>query len=150
MHFLIPLKKIDRIDKLKNQGYEIIFDPSGDGSCQFSAAVYFLCSSGFDCSANQLCEEVVDYLKTHRKTEEVQPYELFAGIPWSSYLNEMRLNRTYGNHITLDASHASNIVIWPGSSSQRQPRKRTTDNDFGTLCRGELRPLCLLKIRTKF
>ena len=150
MHFLIPLKKIDRIDKLKNQGYEIIFDPSGDGSCQFSAAVYFLCSSGFDCSANQLCEEVVDYLKTHKKNEEVQPYELFAGIPWSSYLNEMRLNRTYGNHITLDASHASNIFIWPGSSSQRQPRKRTTDNDFGTLCRGELRPLCLLKIRTKF
>ena len=54
--------KSDHIDMLKNQGYKIIFDPSGDGSCQFSAIAYFFCSSGFDCS-----EEVVDYLKTHRK-----------------------------------------------------------------------------------
>ena len=52
---------------LKNQGYEIIFNPSGDGSRQFSAIAYFLRSSGFDCSANQLHKEVVDYLKTHRK-----------------------------------------------------------------------------------
>ena len=51
-HFLIPLKKSDRINMLKYQGYEIIFDPSGDGSCQFSAIAYFLRSSGFDCSAN--------------------------------------------------------------------------------------------------
>ena len=51
-HFLIPLKKIDRIDMLKNQGYEIIFDLSGDGSYQFSAIENFLRSSGFDCSAS--------------------------------------------------------------------------------------------------
>ena len=102
-HFLIPLKQSDRIDMLKNQGYEIIFDPSGDGSCQFSATAYFFCSSGFDCSANQLREEVFDYLKAHRKNEEGQHNELFAGIPWSSYLNEMRLNGTFGDHVTLDA-----------------------------------------------
>ena len=40
-HFLMPLKKSDRIDMLKNQGYEIIFDASGDGSCQFSGILYF-------------------------------------------------------------------------------------------------------------
>ena len=61
--FLIQFKKNDRIDMFKNQIYEIIFDTSGDGSCQFGAIAYFLCSSGFDCSANQLREEVVDYLK---------------------------------------------------------------------------------------
>ena len=66
-NFLIPLKKNNRIDMLKNQGYVIIFDPSGDGSCQFSTIAHFLRSFGFDCSANQLREEVVDYLKTHRK-----------------------------------------------------------------------------------
>ena len=69
-NFLIPLKKSDRIDMLKNQGYVIIFDPSGDGSCQFSTIAYFLRSFGFDCSANQLREEVVDYLKTHRKNRK--------------------------------------------------------------------------------
>ena len=31
-HFLIPLKKSYHIDLLKNQGYKIIFDPSGDGT----------------------------------------------------------------------------------------------------------------------
>ena len=54
---------------LKNPGYKIIFDPSGDGSCQFSAIGYFLRSSGFDCSANQFCKEVVDYLKAQEKLE---------------------------------------------------------------------------------
>ena len=56
----------------------------------------FFCSSGFDCS-----EEVVDYLKTHRKNEEEKPYNLFEGNR-CSYLNEMHLNGTYGDHITLD------------------------------------------------
>ena len=61
--FLIQFKKNDRLDMFKNQIYEIIFDTSGDGSCQFGAIAYFLRSSGFDCSANQLREEVVGYLK---------------------------------------------------------------------------------------
>ena len=44
--------------------YDIILDPSGDGSCHFMAIAYFLRSSGFDKPfANQLREEVVDYLK---------------------------------------------------------------------------------------
>ena len=66
-HFLIPLKKSDRIDMVKIQGYEIVFDSSGDEICQFSAITYFLRSSGFDCSANQPRKEVVNYQKTHRK-----------------------------------------------------------------------------------
>ena len=61
-HFLIPLKEWSYWHAQKSKGYKIIFDPSGDGSCQFSAIAYFFSSSGFDCS-----EEVVDYLKTHRK-----------------------------------------------------------------------------------
>ena len=72
-HFLIPYKNSDRIDMLKNQGCEIIFDPLVDGSCQFSAIAYFLPSCGFHCSANQLREEVVDYLKIHRKYKEGHP-----------------------------------------------------------------------------
>ena len=112
-HFLIPPKKSDHTDMLKNQGYKIISDQSGNGSCQFSAIAYFLCLFGFYCSANQLCEEIVDYLKTQRKNEEGQPYELFAGIPWSSYLNEMRLNGTYGDHTSLAAiSRMYNVHIY--------------------------------------
>ena len=45
-----------------------------------------------------------------RKNEDGQPYELFGGIPWSSYLNEIRLNGTHGDHITLDSTSRINNV----------------------------------------
>ena len=102
--FSYHLKRVIVSTCSKIKDTRLFLDPSHDGSCHFSAIAYFLRSSGFDCSANQLRKEVVDYLKTHRKNEEGQPYELFAGVPWSSYLNEMRLNGTYGDHITLDAT----------------------------------------------
>ena len=38
-----------------------------------------------------------------RKNEDGQPYELFGDLPWSSYLNEIRLNGTHSDHITLDS-----------------------------------------------
>ena len=102
--FSYHLKRVIVSTCSKIKDTRLFLDPSHDGSSHFSAIACFLRSSGFDCSANQLRKEVVDYLKTHRKNEEGQLYELFAGIPWSSYLNEMRLNGTYGDHITLDAT----------------------------------------------
>ena len=35
---------------LTNLGHKIIFDPRGDGTCQFNAIGYFFRLSGFDCS----------------------------------------------------------------------------------------------------
>ena len=141
---------------LKNQGYKIIFGPLGDGSCQFSAIAYFLWSSGFDCSANQLLEEVVDYLKAHRKNVEGQTYELFAGIPWSSYLNEMCLNGIYGDHITLDTiSRMYNVHIQVISSLAPQAAVNINQENgqqtmvFGLYAEGQ-GDQCLLKIHAKF
>ena len=138
---------------LKNVEYEIIFDPSGDRICQFSAIAYFLCSFCFECSANQLHEEVADYLNTHRKNEEGQPYQLFAGIPWSSYLNEIRLNGTYGDHITLDAiSLMYNVCIQVISSLGPQATvKINQENGPQAMVMRQARwPLCLLNINSKF
>ena len=46
------------------------------------------------------------------KNEDGQPYELFGDLPWSSYLNEIRLNGTHSDHITLDSiSRINNVHI---------------------------------------
>ena len=47
-----------------------------------------------------------------RKNEDGQPYELFGDLPWSSYLNEIRLNGTHSDHITLESiSRINNVHI---------------------------------------
>ena len=47
-----------------------------------------------------------------RKNEDGQPYELFGDLPWSSYLNEIRLNGTHSDHITLNSiSRINNVHI---------------------------------------
>ena len=53
-YFLIPLKMGDRNDMLKNQGYDIIFDPSVDRNCQINAIAYFL---GLPTSTDKIFEK---------------------------------------------------------------------------------------------
>ena len=57
-----------------------------------------------------LRNQVVEYLQNHWTNEE--PYELFVGIPWSEYLNEMLSDQTYGGQITLNTvTHLYNVCI---------------------------------------
>ena len=50
-----------------------------------------------------LLNQVVEYLHNHWTNEEGQPDELFVGIPWSEYLNEMLSHQKHGGEITLNA-----------------------------------------------
>ena len=43
---LIPLTHDDRITSSTDQEYQILYDPSGDGNCQFSALVFVLRNMG--------------------------------------------------------------------------------------------------------
>ena len=79
---------------IEDQGYELIFDPPGDGSCQFSALACFLRASGYQVRSSILRNQVVKYLSNHWTNEEGQPYELFVGIPWGEYFNEMLSDET--------------------------------------------------------
>lgn len=47
-------------------------------------------------------EEVVRYLTENPDLEGI-PLELFAGLPWSQYLQNLARNGTYGDQITLQA-----------------------------------------------
>ena len=59
-----------------------------------------------------LRNQVVEYLQNHWTNEEGQLYELFVGIPWSEYLNEMLSDQTYDGQITLNTvAHLCNVCI---------------------------------------
>ena len=96
---------------------------------------------------------------TMRKNEDGQPYELFGDLPWSSYLNEIRLNGTHSDHITLDSiSRINNVHIQIISSLGLQVTvNMNQENGWHTMvlghyaeCRRARWPLCLLKIHAKF
>ena len=61
-------------------------------------------------SAVTLRNEVMNYLNTNDTLPVAFTMEIFAGIPWSQYLNEMGRDGTYGDEITLCAI-ANNFPI---------------------------------------
>lgn len=107
----IPLTRTDRIEQLTEQGYVQMYDPPGDGNCQFSALCFALRNIGFHRTAETLRTEVVNYLTKNDMVSGVS-LGLFAGIPWQQYLQEMARDGTYGDEITLRAiSNIFNVEI---------------------------------------
>ena len=100
---LIPLTREDRLDEITNQGYAIIYDPPGNGDCQFAALPYLLQRIGVYRSPSTLREETVWYLEANDRDHEGWPLELFVATPWSSYIQQMRRSGTFGDDLTLRA-----------------------------------------------
>lgn len=101
-NFYLPLTLDDRVVTFQDQGYNVVYNPRGDGNCQFSALSNFLQSNGFEnCTPRSLRQEVVQYLRDNPLNSEGQPLELFAGMAWDNYLSEMERNGVYGDQITL-------------------------------------------------
>ena len=98
-------------------GMNIIFNPPGDGNCQFSALCHGLQKLGVYRSADTLRKEIVNYLYHNPNDLEGFPLELFAGQPWDEYLFSMVNAGTYGDHVTLHAAATIfNINIYISSS----------------------------------
>ena len=104
---LIPLTPSDSIESLHNQGYTIEYNPPGNGNCQFSALCFLLQRIGVHRSPQSLREEIVRDLQENPDNIEGIPLELYAAVPWETYLSQMVKDGTYGDHITLQA--AANI-----------------------------------------
>ena len=98
---LIPLTTEDHLDEITNQGYAIIYDPPGNGDCQFAALTYLLQRIGVHRSPSTLRAEVVQYLETNSRDHESWPLKLFMATPWSSYVQQMRKSGTFGDELTL-------------------------------------------------
>lgn len=74
---LIPYTHDDRLQSLMDQGYDVIYDPPGDGNCQFSALAYVLHYANIYRSAKTLREDVIRYLRENNQLPDGYPIELF-------------------------------------------------------------------------
>ena len=109
---LIPITHNERLQSMTYQGYEVLYDPPGDGNCQFSSVAFVLRDLHIFRSAETLRNEIVSYLNTHDYSSNGIPLELFAGIPWSQYVTEMARSETYSDEITLPTiSNIFNVKI---------------------------------------
>lgn len=101
--YRIPITREERYEPFLDQGYEVSFNPAGDGNCQFAAVSWFLQTIGIFRSEESLRKEVVEYLSQNPQAQDGFPLELFVGVPWSQYLASMSQNGAYGDQITLQA-----------------------------------------------
>ena len=99
---LISLTKRDRIEQFTEQGYNVVYDPPGDGNSQISALCFALRNISLHCSPKTFRREVVPYLNSNNMTNGI-PLAFFAGVPWEQYLQEMQMDGIYGDEITLRA-----------------------------------------------
>ena len=99
----------DVYEEFTSQGYNVVFNPDGNGDCQFSAIVHHLASISIFRSERTIREEICQYLEQNPSDTDGFPLELFVGVPWSQYLASMALNGTYGDQLTLQA--ASNLYL---------------------------------------
>ena len=110
--YLIELSQEDRFDQLFQRfGYRITFNPAMDGRCQFAALSQQLQEHGItDISPNDLRESTVNYLIEFRRGSSFSTRGDFVTFldpernsSYNDYVNQMRLNTTFGDHITLQA-----------------------------------------------
>lgn len=101
------MQRIDYQDAIEDQGYDVIYNPPGDGSCQFAALAHQLGFIGIQRSPNSLRKEIIRYLRANPLDNNGFP--LIEMIPqdefdtFEEYLENMSRGNTYGDQITLFA-----------------------------------------------
>ena len=99
------------IDEITDHGYIVTYDPPGDGNCQFSALCNSLLNFGIFQSPLTLREEIVNYLISVESING-EVVRDFSNIPWDDYIQQMDIEGTYGNELTLRAfANIFNIEI---------------------------------------
>ena len=91
----------DRLQSITDRGSDLIFDPPGDGNCQFSALAFALSQVNIYRSAETLRSDVITYLREHDQLPDGYPIQKFlVDMSWEEYLN-MSTDGIYGDEITL-------------------------------------------------
>lgn len=99
--YLIPFSHTDRLeglDLIENDSVTLLFDPKGDGNCQFEAVVHQLSMIGIFRTASSLRTSAVDHLKKHGEF-----YRSFVCQDFAEYIQKMSQNGEYGDNLTLQA-----------------------------------------------
>ena len=110
------------IDEIIDQGYIEIHDPPGDANCQFSALCDYLLNFGIFRHPQTLREEIVNYLISVESINGEVARD-FSNIPWDDYIQQMDVEDTYGDELTLKAfANIFNIEIEIVSSLGKDDR----------------------------
>ena len=91
-------------DTRRSLGFQVVYNPNGDGNCQFEALRFWLQTLGIYRSVEALREEIVQYLTQNHDNVYGIPLENFAAMPWDRYLVSMAQDGEYGDQITLQAA----------------------------------------------
>ena len=110
LRYYIPMEQDDYQKVIEDQGFNIQYNPPGDGSCQFAAVANQLSALGIFRLAETMREEIVRYLQT--TTVDNEGFPLLEFLPeftsWEQYLEYMARYNTFGDQITLFA--AANLI----------------------------------------
>ena len=73
-----------------DQGFNLEFDPPGDGNCQFGAISSQLASLGIHCTPQMVRNEIIGYLTEHSTDQDGWPLDLWMhDESFSRYLSKV-------------------------------------------------------------
>ena len=125
---LILLTKEDRLASFFEQRYSVLFDPPGDGNCQFHAIAHGLSHYVIYRSTQSLRTNIVRHLENNPNDCHGKPLELFMGMPFSVYVGQMPRNCTYGDQLILRAAsegYGDDYVLLRESSAPSAENEKT-------------------------
>ena len=99
----IPMTQKDHFETFSSLGFHVVYNPNGDGKCQFEALRFWLQTLGIYRSVEAFREEIVQYLTQNPDNVHGTPLENFAAMPWDRFLASMAQNGEYEDQITLQA-----------------------------------------------
>ncbi|CAH3136240.1 unnamed protein product, partial [Pocillopora meandrina] len=123
--YYIPMGRNDYAKAIEDQGFKLVYNPPGDGNCQFAALSHQAKRLGILRFPETMRKEIVEYLKSN-------PYDsdgflLLEHLAddefacWDDYITLMARDGTYGDQITLyAAANLYNIDIQIVSSLGNQ------------------------------
>ena len=87
---LEPITREDRYQNFKDQGFDLEFDPPGDGSCQSGVISSQLASLGIHRRSQKVRNEIIRYLTEHSTDQDGRPLDLWMhNESFSGYFPKM-------------------------------------------------------------
>ncbi|CAH3164525.1 unnamed protein product [Pocillopora meandrina] len=108
IYYYIPMRRDDYAKAIEDQGFKLVYNPLGDGNCQFAALSHQAKRLGILRSPETMRKEIVEYLKSNPYDSDGFPLlehladDEFAC--WDDYITHMARDGTYGDQITLYAA----------------------------------------------
>ena len=104
------MRKEDYVQGIEDQGFELVYNPPGDGNCQFAALSHQVRKLGILRSPETMRKEIVAYLESN-------PYDS-TGFPLLEHLadNEFASWNDYRNHMARDGSYGDQLTLYAAAN----------------------------------